>query len=165
LRVAGVCRRHGIATSQPFRWRVQFGLTARKTPQLATVILADSTVNQVPALSTLRDLARSPDEMTAIVMEIARSWRDGATSSPYAAHSIGSLQRAMARNLAIQLQPPTWHLCWTSVAARSPEDTALSAGASSPSLVRIGPLGIVHEQHREWGTSGSFDEPSWFRSQ
>ena len=159
------CRRHGIATSLLFRWRIQFGLTARKTLQLATVIIADGTLNQVPALSTLRDLARSPDEMTAIVMEIARSWRDGAASSPYAAHSIGSLQRAMARNLAIQLQPPTWHLCWTSVAARSPEDTALSAGASSPSLVRIGPLGIVHEQHREWGTSGSFDEPSWFRSQ
>lgn len=35
-------------------WRVQFGLTARKTPQLATVILADGAVNQVPALSTLR---------------------------------------------------------------------------------------------------------------
>jgi transposase-like protein len=26
---------HGIATSQLFRWRVQFGLTARKAPQLA----------------------------------------------------------------------------------------------------------------------------------
>jgi len=32
---------HGIATSQLFRWRVQFGLIARKTPQLAKVILAD----------------------------------------------------------------------------------------------------------------------------
>ena len=74
-------------------------------------------------------------------------------------------KRAMARNLAIQLQRPTWHQCWTSVAARSPEDTALSAGASPPSLVRIGLLRIVHEQYRELGTIGSSDEPSWSRSQ
>ena len=53
-------------------WRVQFGLTARKTPQLATVIVADGAVNQVPTLSTLRDLVRPPDGMTAIMMEIAQ---------------------------------------------------------------------------------------------
>jgi len=41
-------------------------------------------------------------------------------------HSIGRLQRAIARNLAILLQRPTWHLCWALVAARSPADTALS---------------------------------------
>jgi len=76
---------HGIATSQLFRCRVQFGLTARKTPQLATVILADGAVNQVPALSTLRDLVRPPEGMTAIMMEIAPSRRDGAASSPCAA--------------------------------------------------------------------------------
>jgi transposase-like protein len=55
---------HGMAASQLFRWRVQFGLTACKTPQLATVILADGVVNQVPALSTLRDLAGPLDGMT-----------------------------------------------------------------------------------------------------
>ena len=27
---------HGIATTQLFRWRIQFGLTVRKTPQLVT---------------------------------------------------------------------------------------------------------------------------------
>ena len=54
---------HGIAASQLSRWRIQFGLTACKTPQLATVILADSVVNQVPALSTLRDLAGPLDGM------------------------------------------------------------------------------------------------------
>jgi transposase-like protein len=32
---------HGIATSRLFRWRAQFGLTARKTPQLATAALTD----------------------------------------------------------------------------------------------------------------------------
>jgi hypothetical protein len=52
---------HGIATSQFFRWRVQFGLTAWKAPQLATVALADGAVNQVPALSTWRDLVRPPE--------------------------------------------------------------------------------------------------------
>jgi hypothetical protein len=44
-------------------------------------------------------------------------------------------QRALARNLAIQLQRPTWHLCWRSVAARSHEDTELSAGTSPLSLL------------------------------
>jgi hypothetical protein len=34
----------------------------------------------------------------------------------------------------------------------------------SPSLVRIGPLRIVLEQHRDLGTSSSSDEPSWSRS-
>ena len=77
------CKRRLLAAAwhryqPPLRLAVQFGLTARKTPQLVTVILADGTVNQVPALSTLRDLLRSPDEMTAIRMEIARSRRDEA---------------------------------------------------------------------------------------
>jgi hypothetical protein len=106
------------------------------------------------------DLVRPPDRMTAIRTETARSRRDGAASSPCAARSIGKLQRATARNLAIQLQRPTWHLCWTSVAARNPEDTALSVSASPPSLARIGPLRIVHEQHRELGTGGSSVELS-----
>ncbi len=104
-----------------------------RTPQLATVILADGAVNQVPEPSALRDLVPPPEGMTVIRMEIARSRRDGAASSPCAPHSIGRLQRAMARNLAIQLQLPTWHLCWTSLAAM-----ALSAGASPPSLVCVG---------------------------
>ena len=64
--VAEVCRRHGIATSLLFRWRVQFGLTARKAPQLATVALADGMANEVPALAALRDLVKPPDGMIAI---------------------------------------------------------------------------------------------------
>jgi transposase-like protein len=59
--VAQVCRRHGIATSLLFRWRVQFGLTARKAPQLATVALTDGAANEVPALTVLRDLVKPPD--------------------------------------------------------------------------------------------------------
>jgi transposase-like protein len=100
--VAEVCRRHGIATSQLFCWRVQFGLTVRKTPQLAApVILSDCAVNQVPALSTLRDLARPPDGMTVT----GQRSRAAGVMEPRHQQApqplIGRLQRAMARNLAI----------------------------------------------------------------
>jgi transposase-like protein len=44
--VAQVCRRHGIATSMVFRWRVDFGLSARKSPQLVTVALANGAANE-----------------------------------------------------------------------------------------------------------------------
>jgi transposase-like protein len=64
--VAQVCRRHGVATSMVFRWRVDFGLSARKAPQLATVALADGAANEPPALAVLRDLVRPPDGMMAI---------------------------------------------------------------------------------------------------
>ena len=52
--VAQVCRRYGIATSMAFRWRVEFGLTARKAPQLAMVALADGMAQELPALAALR---------------------------------------------------------------------------------------------------------------
>jgi transposase-like protein len=80
--VAAVCRRHGIATSLLFRWRVQFGLTARKAPQLATVALADGAANAVAALATLRDLLRPPNGMTAIELEDGRRVFAPAGSSP-----------------------------------------------------------------------------------
>jgi len=66
--VAQVCRRHGIATSMVFRWRVDFGLSAGKAPQLVTVALANGAANEVPALAALRDLVRPPDGMIAIEM-------------------------------------------------------------------------------------------------
>jgi len=62
--VAEVCRRHGVATSLLFRWRAQFGLTARKATQLATVALTDGTENAVAALAALRDLVKEPDRGT-----------------------------------------------------------------------------------------------------
>ncbi|MCP1912368.1 transposase-like protein [Bradyrhizobium elkanii] len=64
--VAQVCRSHGVATSMVFRWRVEFGLTARKAPQLATVTLADGAANEVPARAALRDLVQPPDGMMAL---------------------------------------------------------------------------------------------------
>lgn len=82
--VAEVCRRHGIATSLLFRWRVQFGLTARKAPKLATVALADGVANEVPALAALRDLVRPPDGMMAIKLEDGRRVFAPAGSNPAA---------------------------------------------------------------------------------
>ena len=80
--VAEVCRRHGIATSLLFRWRVQFGLTAPNAPQLATVALADGATNEVPALAALRDLVRPPNGMTTFELEDGRRVFAPAGSSP-----------------------------------------------------------------------------------
>ena len=80
--VAQVCRRHGIATSMVFRWRVEFGLTARKAPQLATVELADGAANEPSALAALRDLVRPPDDMIAIELDDGRRVFAPAGSSP-----------------------------------------------------------------------------------
>lgn len=80
--VAQVCRRHGVATSMVFRWRVEFGLTARKASQLATVALADDTENEPPALAALRDLVRPPDGMMAIELHDGRRVFAPAGSKP-----------------------------------------------------------------------------------
>ena len=82
--VAEVCRRHGIATSLLFRWRLQFGLTARKAPQLATVALADGATNDLPALAALRDLVQPPDGMMAIELDDGRRVFAPAGSNPAA---------------------------------------------------------------------------------
>jgi transposase-like protein len=70
--VAQVCRRHGVATSMVFRWRVDFGLTARKAPQLAMVALANGAANEPPALAVVRDLVRPPHGMMAIELDDGR---------------------------------------------------------------------------------------------
>ena len=80
--VAQVCRRHGVATSMVFRWRVDFGLSARKAPQLVTVALADGAANELPALAVLRDLVRPPDGMMAIEVGDGRRVFAPADSSP-----------------------------------------------------------------------------------
>ncbi|MFD9896938.1 IS66-like element accessory protein TnpA [Mesorhizobium sp. NPDC059025] len=72
ITVARVCRRHGVATSMVFRWRVEFGLTARKAPQLATVVFADGADNKLPTLAALRDLVRPPDGMVALELDDGR---------------------------------------------------------------------------------------------
>jgi transposase-like protein len=82
--VAEVCRRHGVATSMVFRWRVDFGLSAGKAPQLVTVALADGETNEVPALAVLRDLVRPPDGMKAIELDDGRRVFAPTDSSPVA---------------------------------------------------------------------------------
>ena len=80
--VAEVCRRHGNATSLLFRWRVQFGLTARKSQQMATVVHAAGAANEMPALAVLRDLVKPPDGTMAIKPEDGRRVFAPARSSP-----------------------------------------------------------------------------------
>src|SRR5450631_1258062 len=70
--VAQICRRHGVATSMVFRWRVDFGLSARKAPQVVTVALSEGAANEPSALAVLRDLVRPPDGMTAIELDDGR---------------------------------------------------------------------------------------------
>ncbi len=80
--VAQVCRRHGIATSMIFRWRVEFGLSARQAPQLATVEFAEGAANEPPALAALRNLVRPPDGMMAMELDDGRRVFAPAGSSP-----------------------------------------------------------------------------------
>ncbi|MER8782468.1 transposase [Mesorhizobium sp. M1006] len=69
--VAEVCRRRAIATIMAFRWRVQFGLTARKGPQLGTVALIHAPKpNRRP--TDLRNLVRPPDGMMAVQLDGGR---------------------------------------------------------------------------------------------
>ncbi len=82
--VAQVCRRHGVVTSMVFRWRVEFGLTARKAPQLATVTLADGAANEPAALAALHDLVKPPDGMMAVELEDGQRVFAPAGSSPTA---------------------------------------------------------------------------------
>ncbi|MGQ0445720.1 MAG: transposase [Beijerinckiaceae bacterium] len=70
--VAQVCRRHGTASSMVFRWRVEFGLTARKAPQLATEALAEGAASEPPALAALLNLVQPPDGMMAIALDDGR---------------------------------------------------------------------------------------------
>jgi transposase-like protein len=70
--VAQICRRHGVATSMVFRWRVDFGLSAQKAPQVVTVALSEGAANEPSALAVLRDLVRPPDGMMAIELDDGR---------------------------------------------------------------------------------------------
>jgi transposase-like protein len=86
-----VCRRHGVAASMVFRWRVQFGLTARRAPQLPTVVLTKGKANEVPALAALRDLVWPPDGMIAVELEDGRRVFAPIGSSP------AEVERQLAR--------------------------------------------------------------------
>jgi transposase-like protein len=70
---AAVCRRHNIATSMIFRWRVQFGVDRDKAGKLAAVRLADEqhrgTPDAGPQLVVLQDMLPIPPG--AIAVELA----------------------------------------------------------------------------------------------
>jgi transposase-like protein len=82
--VSQICRRHGVATSMVFRWRVQFGLLAKKAPQLATVTLTRGATSEVPALAALRNLVQPPNGMVAVELDDGRRVFAPAGSSPAA---------------------------------------------------------------------------------
>jgi len=82
--VAQVCRGHGVATSMVFRWRVDFGLSAQKAPQVVTVALSEGGANEPSLLAVLRDLVRPPDGMMAIELDDGRRVFAPADSSPAA---------------------------------------------------------------------------------
>ncbi|MER8873775.1 hypothetical protein NKI04_28395 [Mesorhizobium sp. M0814] len=72
---ASAWRRFATAMALPPawpRWREEFGLNARKAPQLAVVELADRGENEPPAPAPLRDLVRPPDGMVAIELDDGR---------------------------------------------------------------------------------------------
>lgn len=66
MSVAAVCRRHGIATSMAFRWRIQLGFGEKKRAKFAAVRLADGQTGASSAPLVLHDLLQPPDGMTAV---------------------------------------------------------------------------------------------------
>lgn len=64
--VAAVARRHGIATSMIFRWRVQFGRGREEPARLATVQLTETEGKGRPDALVLQGLLQAPDGMIAI---------------------------------------------------------------------------------------------------
>lgn len=65
-----------------FRWREEYGLAARKAPELATVALAGGAENEPPALAALRDLVRPPDGMMVVELDDGRRVFAPAGSDP-----------------------------------------------------------------------------------
>jgi transposase-like protein len=67
---AAVCRRHNIATSMIFRWRVQFGLRQGEHAELAAVRVSDGKYGSEPAAAVetldLQNLLPVPDGMEAV---------------------------------------------------------------------------------------------------
>ncbi|MER8595342.1 hypothetical protein NKH33_27975 [Mesorhizobium sp. M1182] len=69
-----------------------FGLTARKTPQLATVALIHGAKKRTPATAPLCNLVRPPDGMVAVRLDNGRR----------VFASVGSNADAVKRHLAVR---------------------------------------------------------------
>ena len=70
--VAAICRRHDIATSMVFRWRVDLGFGKTKSAKLATVKLADGRSGAPSTPLVLHDLLQPPNDMTAVELDDGR---------------------------------------------------------------------------------------------
>ena len=85
---AAVCRRHDIATSMLFRWRVQFGLGKSKPAKFAAVRVADERTDRKRGATSetivLHDLLPIPDGMTAVDLPDGRRVFAPAGSDPEA---------------------------------------------------------------------------------
>jgi transposase-like protein len=85
---AAVCRRHNIATSMIFRWRVQFGVDRDKAGKLAAVRLADEqhrgTPDAGPQLVVLQDMLPIPPGAIAVELADGRRVFAPAGSDPEA---------------------------------------------------------------------------------
>jgi len=73
---AAVCRRHNIATSMIFRWRVQFGVRQGEHAELAAVRVSDGEYGGEPAAAVetlnLQNLLPAPDGMEAVALADGR---------------------------------------------------------------------------------------------
>jgi transposase-like protein len=73
---AAVCRRHNIATSMIFRWRIQFGVRQREQAELAAVRVSDGRCagGPVAAVETidLQNLLPAPDGMELVELADGR---------------------------------------------------------------------------------------------
>jgi transposase-like protein len=93
---AEICRRHGIATSMLFRWRVQLGYRRKPTVTLATVTgNEDECGNAVNAL-VMHDLLPVPDGMVAVDLPDGRRVFAPCDADP---------EQVRAQVAAMELQP------------------------------------------------------------
>lgn len=73
---AAVCRRHNIATSMIFRWRIQFGVRQRELAELAAVRVSDGECVDEPAAAVetfdLQNLLPVPDGMELVELADGR---------------------------------------------------------------------------------------------
>jgi transposase-like protein len=85
---AAVCRRHNIATSMIFRWRVQFGVRQGERTELAVVRVSDGGHGGEPATAVatldLQNLVPVPDGMGAVELADGRKVFASIGSNPHA---------------------------------------------------------------------------------
>jgi transposase-like protein len=85
---AAVCRRHNIATSMIFRWRIQFGVRQQERSELAAVRISDGEGGTTPAaaaeLLDLQNISPVPDGMKAVDLADGRRVFAPADSDPEA---------------------------------------------------------------------------------